>query len=41
MKFPSYMTPIWLNNDNEKDEYADFFPEVDFKDGNVYTLRIV
>ena len=41
MKFPSYMMQIWLNNDNKKDEYADFFPEVDFKEGNVYTLRIV
>ncbi len=41
MKFPSYMTPIWFNNDNQKDEYADFYPAVDFKDGKSYTLRIV
>ena len=41
MKFPEYMTPIWLNNDGNKDEYADFFPDVAFKDGENYTLRIV
>ena len=41
MKFPSYMMPIWINNDNAKDEYADFYPDVDFKDGKKYTLRIV
>ena len=41
MKFPSYMMPIWINNDNAKDEYADFYPDVDFKDGKRYTLRIV
>lgn len=41
MKFPSYMMPIWMNNDNVKDEYADFYPDVNFKDGNTYTLRIV
>ena len=41
MKFPSYMTPIWINNQNEKDEYADFYPNVDFKSGKTYTLRIV
>lgn len=41
MKFPSYMIPIWINNDNAKDEYADFYPDVYFKDGKKYTLRIV
>ena len=41
MKFPDYMTPIWLNNDGNKDEYGDFFPDVAFKDGENYTLRIV
>ena len=41
MKFPSYMMPIWINNDNAKDEYADFYPDVYFKDGKKYTLRIV
>ncbi len=41
MKFPEYMAPIWLNDDGNKDEYADFFPDVTFKDGENYTLRIV
>ena len=41
MKFPEYMKPIWLNADNKKDEYADFYPDVDFKNGANYTLRIV
>ena len=35
------MIPIWMNNDNAQDEYADFYPDVKFKDGNIYTLRIV
>ena len=41
MKFPKYMTPIWLNRDNIKDEYADFLPDVAFEDGKEYILRIV
>ena len=41
MKFPEYMNPIWLNTNGKKDEYADFYPKVTFKDGNNYTLRIV
>ncbi len=41
MKFSEYMTPIWLNADGQKDEYADFFPQVVFKEGANYTLRIV
>ena len=41
MKFPSYMMPIWHNNDNLKDEYVDFYPNVEFKSGKNYTLRIV
>ncbi len=32
--------PIWLNDGGEDDEYADFFPEVDFLPGVSYVLRI-
>lgn len=41
MKFPDYMQPIWLNADNNKDEYADFYPDVNFKSGKTYSIRIV
>ncbi len=41
MKFPEYMKPIWLNSTNQHDEYADFYPEVQFKDGKSYLIRIV
>ena len=41
MKFPENMTPIWLNNDNNKDEYADFYPAVNFTEGKTYFIRIV
>ena len=41
MKFPEYMKPIWLNAENQKDEYADFYPDIAFKDGADYVLRIV
>lgn len=41
MKFPSYMKPIWINNENEKDEYVDFYPNVTFQDGKTYKIRIV
>ena len=32
--------PIWLDGGGEDDEYADFFPEVDFLPGVSYMLRI-
>lgn len=32
---------IWLNADNNKDEYADFYPDVRFFEGKKYVLRIV
>ncbi len=44
MKFPNDIIPahaIWMNIDNDKDEYADFFPDIKFVDGKEYTLRIV
>ena len=41
MKFPEFMMPIWLNTENNKDEYADFYPNVDFKSDKSYFLRIV
>lgn len=44
MKFPNDFLPakaIWLNSDELADEYADFYPEVEFKAGNEYHLRIV
>ena len=41
MKFPDNMTPIWLNRGDQKDEYADFYPNVQFKDGKSYSIRIV
>lgn len=41
MKFPDYLQPIWLNSDNNKDEYADFYPDVEFKNDKKYYIRIV
>lgn len=44
MKFPNEIIPahaIWENSNNEKDEYVDFLPDVDFEDNVQYTLRIV
>ena len=41
MKFPTYMKPIWIDSENKKDEYVDFYPEVSFQSGATYTLRIV
>ena len=44
MKFPNNIIPanaIWSNSGNEKDEYVDFYPEVSFEEGILYTLRIV
>lgn len=44
MKFPNSILPakaIWLNADNQTDEYADFYPSVQFRNGMKYTLRIV
>ncbi len=44
MNFPNDILPayaIWLNGDNNKDEYADFYPNVDFVEGKEYLLRIV
>lgn len=44
MKFPNDIIPakaIWLNGLDQKDEYADFYPEAKFKDGCDYILRIV
>ncbi len=44
MKFPNEMIPakaIWLNDLDQKDEYADFYPDVHFRDSHDYTLRIV
>lgn len=44
MKFPNDIMPakaIWLNTDNLTDEYADFYPTVNFDSSKKYKLRIV
>ncbi len=44
MKFPNDIIQakaIWLNGENNRDEYADFYPEIDFKSDKSYILRIV
>ena len=44
MRFPNSILlakAIWLNADGLTDEYADFYPSIEFKSGKKYTLRIV
>ena len=44
MKFPNEILPaqaIWANSSCQKDEYADFFPDIIFNNNSNYTLRIV
>jgi len=44
MLFPNDIIPakaIWMNPDRNKDEYADFYPQISFKDGKNYRIRIV
>ncbi len=44
MKFPNSILPakaIWMNNECNKDEYADFYPNIQFSEDKDYILRIV